>query len=315
MIMQIPFFQKITQGQRFLLAGCGGGYDIITAIPLYFYLRSLGKEVILANLSFTDVENSRCEMMFPYCYLVNEFARKLDYFPEKLLFDWLKLQGENPIVYAFENSVGVQPLRQIYQYLHEKHQIDTLILADGGTDSLMFGDEFGVATIVEDSLSILASSKVEFDNAYLMAVGFGVEKFHGLDHYPCLQNMATLTKEGAYLGAFSLTPDMLEGQKYLDFLHYASSKAPKQSIVNYSVASAMLGEFGDYHSLEHTKGSEQFINPLMPLYWHFQLSEVAKHIVFADNVENSQTLSEFYNEFQKYRIIHGRRQGLRELPI
>lgn len=40
-----------------------------------------------------------------------------------------------------------------------------------------------------------------------------------------------------------------------------------------------------------------------------------QHKVFADNVENSQTLSEFYNEFQKYRIIHGRRQGLRELPI
>lgn len=37
--------------------------------------------------------------------------------------------------------------------------------------------------------------------------------------------------------------------------------------------------------------------------------------VFADNVENSQILSEFYNEFQKYRIIHGHWQGLRELPI
>lgn len=315
MIMQIPFFQKITQGQRFLLAGCGGGYDIITAIPLYFYLRSLGKEVILANLSFTDVENSQCEMMFPYCYLVNEFARKLDYFPEKLLFDWLKLQGENPIVYAFENSIGVQPLRQIYQYLHEKHQIDTLILADGGTDSLMFGDEFGVATIVEDSLSILASSKVEFDNAYLMAVGFGVEKFHGLDHYPCLQNMATLTKKGAYLGAFSLTPDMVEGQKYLDFLAYEKQNAHRNSIVNHSIANAMCGEFGDYHSLEHTKGTEQFINPFMPLYWHFELSAVAHEILFADNVENSQTLKEFYDEYQIYRRMNGRRQGLRELPI
>ncbi|WP_322873928.1 hypothetical protein [Moraxella bovis] len=190
-----------------------------------------------------------------------------------------------------------------------------MVLADGGTDSLMFGDEFGVVTIVEDSLSILASAKAGFDKAYLMVVGFGVEKFHGLDHYPCLQNIANLTKKGAYLGAFSLMPEMNEGQKYLDFLTYANNNAPKQSIVNNSIVNAMRGKFGDYHSLEHTKGSEQFINPLMPLYWHFELSAIAKEIVFADNVEIFQTLKEFYDNYQLYRRINGCRQGLRELPI
>lgn len=64
--MQIPFFDKIQQGQRFLLAGCGGGYDVMTAIPLYFYLRTLGKEVIFANLSFTDLPQSGCTETFDY---------------------------------------------------------------------------------------------------------------------------------------------------------------------------------------------------------------------------------------------------------
>lgn len=313
--MQIPFFDKIQQGQRFLLAGCGGGYDVMTAIPLYFYLRTLGKEVIFANLSFTDLPQSGCTETFDYCYLVDEKAKNLDYFPEKLLYDWLKTQGETATIYAFRNRIGVVPLRQIYQHLKEKHQIDTLVLADGGTDSLMFGDEFGVATIVEDSLSILASAKAGFERAYLMAVGFGVEKFHGLDHYPCLQNIATLTKQGAYLGAFSLLPEMKEGQKFLEFLTYVNQNTQHHSIVNHSIANAMRGEFGDFHSLDKTQGTEQFINPLMPLYWHFELSAVAEHIVFKDVVEHSLTLKEFYNEFQKHRIIHGRRQGLRELPI
>lgn len=313
--MQIPFFQKIEQGQRFLLAGCGGGYDIMTAVPLYFYLRSLGKEVILANLSFTDLPQANCKETFDYCYLVNEQANNLAYFPEKLLFDWLQLQGENPTIYAFRNRIGVIPLRQIYRYLQEIHQIDTLVLADGGTDSLMFGDEFGVATIVEDSLSILASAKINFKQSYLMAVGFGVEKHHGLDHYPCLQNIATLTKQGAYLGAFSLMPEMQEGKKFLDFLTYLNQHTEHHSIVNHSIANAMIGEFGDFHSLEKTRGTEQFINPLMPLYWHFELTALAKNIVFAESVESSLTLKEFYNAFQIYRIQHGRRQGLRELPI
>lgn len=313
--MQIPFFQKIQQGQRFLLAGCGGGYDVMTAIPLYFYLWSLGKEVIFANLSFTDLPQANCDEVFDYCYLVNEKAKNLAYFPEKLLFDWLKNQGEMSPIYAFRNRIGIVPLRQIYQHLRVKHEIDTLILADGGTDSLMFGDEFGVATIVEDSLSILASAKAGYERSYLMAVGFGVEKFHGLDHYPCLQNIATLTKQGAYLGAFSLLPEMPEGQKFLDFLAYLNENTQHHSIVNHSIANAMLGEFGDFHSLEKTKDTEQFINPLMPLYWHFELAAVAENIVFKAVVENSITLKEFYNEFQKYRIMNGRRQGLRELPI
>ena len=68
----------------------------------------------------------------------------------------------------------------------------------------MFGDEIGMGTIGEDSLSILAAAQAGFARSYLCAVGFGVEYHHGLDHYPCLQNMATLTKADAYLGAQNL---------------------------------------------------------------------------------------------------------------
>lgn len=313
--MQIPFFRKIVQSERFLLAGCGGGFDMMTAIPLYFYLRSLGKEVILANLSFIDLPQSSCDEVFDYCYLVNEKSEPLTYFPEKLLFDWLTLSGEKPIIYGFRNRIGVIPLCQIYVHLKEKHQIDTLVLADGGTDSLMFGDEFGVATIVEDSLSILASAKANCQQAYLMAVGFGVEKYHGLDHYPCLQNIATLIKQDAYLGAFSVTPDMPEGKKYLDFFDYVTNNSSANSIVYHSIVNAMRGEFGDFHTLERTKDSEQFINPLMPLSWHFELNALANNIVFADRVTNTYTLKEFYNEFQKHRIIHGRRKVLESYPF
>lgn len=313
--MQIPFFQKIAKGERFLLAGCGGGFDIMTAIPLYHYLRSLGKEVMLANLSFTDLPQANCEEIFDYCYLVDNRAKNLDYFPEKLLYDWLTKEGEIPIIYAFRNRIGTLPLRQIYQHLREKHQLDTVVLCDGGTDSLMFGDEFGVATIVEDSLSILATVEAGFEHSYLMAVGFGVEKHHGLDHYPCLQNIATLIKENAYLGALSLTPDMVEGQKYCDCFEYIRQHSRMDSIVYHSIINAMQGEFGDFHSLERTQGTEQFINPLMPIYWHFELKAIAQHIVFKDAVKDTLTLKDFFNEFQKHRIINPRRKGLRELPI
>jgi len=202
--MQIPFFSHIHDGERFLLAGCGGGYDIAATIPLYLYLRQQGKTVILANFSFTRMTFTNCAEVTPGCYLINTHSEGVPYFPEKFIHEWLSTRGESPIIYAFAKTLGVQSLRRAYQYLRERYQLDTLVLADGGADSLMFGDEVGTGTIVEDSLSILAAAQAGFARSYLCAVGFGIEQYHGLDHYPCLQNMATLTKADAYLGAQNL---------------------------------------------------------------------------------------------------------------
>jgi len=43
-IAKIPLFQELEDSQNILLAGCGGGFDIYTGIPLYFALKKLGKE-------------------------------------------------------------------------------------------------------------------------------------------------------------------------------------------------------------------------------------------------------------------------------
>lgn len=51
-----PFFSKISSAKRVLLAGAGGGFDIYCGLPLYFALREAGKEVFLANLSFSMLD-------------------------------------------------------------------------------------------------------------------------------------------------------------------------------------------------------------------------------------------------------------------
>ena len=310
--MQIPFFEHIRDGERFLLAGCGGGYDIAAAIPLYCYLRQQGKTVILANLSFTRLEFTDCGEIVPGCYRVDKHSAGVPYFPEQFIHEWLSARGESPVIYAFAKTLGVQSLRRAYQYLRERYQLDTLVLADGGTDSLMFGDEIGTGTIVEDSLSILAAAQAGFMRSYLCAVGFGIEQHHGLDHYPCLQNMATLTKAGAYLGAQSLTAEMMEGAAYLALADFLNERfAAHQSIVVNSIAAAMRGEFGDFHSTPRTRGSEQFINPLMPLYWYFRLPAIAERIVYRDAVMLSETMAEFLTAFRDYRDSHPRRSRRR----
>ena len=77
--MQIPFFRQIQNSSRILIAGCGGGYDLASGIPLHLYLQSLGKYTVLANLSFSQLAESGCEAVFPNCYLIDENAANLPY--------------------------------------------------------------------------------------------------------------------------------------------------------------------------------------------------------------------------------------------
>lgn len=292
--MQVPFFKALSETRSILIAGAGGGFDIVSGIPLYLYLRSLGKQVVLANLSFTALPFSDSEEVFPGTYRVTKESTNLPYFPEKYILDWLGSKNENAIMYGLSNKMGVLPLSQAYSFIIEAHNIDTLILVDGGTDSLMFGDESKVGTIVEDACSIIAASKSSVSNSFLAAIGFGVE--HDLNHHACLENISALIKDGQYLGASSLTGDMTEGQAYLELVDYLNKKMTShESIVTNSIASALRGEFGDYHSTRRTRGSTQFISPLMSLFWFFRLSGVASRIHFSSEIENTNTMDKVAN--------------------
>lgn len=304
--MQAPFIQEISKARTILIAGAGGGFDIVSGIPLYLYLRSLGKQVVLANLSFTALPFSESEEVFSGTYHVTEASADLPYFPEKYIFDWLRTRKEAPDVYAFSNRMGVVPLSQAYSYIVERHDIDTLVLVDGGTDSLMFGDEPKVGTIVEDACSIVAAGKTSVTNCFLAAIGFGVE--HDLNHHACLENISALIKDNQYLGALSLTSEMTEGQAYLELVDYLNTRMTlHESIVTNSIASAIRGEFGDFHPTRRTKGSVQFISPLMSLFWFFRLGGVASRIRFSSSIEDTTTMDEVAKAFQMYRIMNTRR--------
>lgn len=309
--MQIPFFEAIADAGTVLIAGAGGGFDIVSGIPLYLYLRRLGKQVILANLSFSELAFTDSEEICPGAFLVTAQSREVPYFPEKMIVEWLQARNEAPVMAGFSNKLGVQPLRHAYQTLIDRYQVDALVLVDGGTDSLMFGDEAGVATIVEDACSMLAASLTTVRNSYLLAIGFGVDFFHDLNHHSCLENIATMIKDGQYLGAQALTNDSAEGQGFLELVAYLNQRmAFHESIVTNSIASAMQGEFGDHQVSRRTQGSALFINPLMSLGWYFRLGGLVARMQFADKIEASQTMKEVAQAVTVFRAIVTRRPNL-----
>lgn len=317
-IHQLPFFEEIQTSKNILLAGAGGGFDIYSGIPLYFNLKHQGKKVILANFSFTWLDETSSEQVFPFCYKVK--IADIDhsgrnYFPEKHLKLWLDLQGERSEIYAFERT-GVIPLREAYNYLIQLHEIDTIILIDGGTDSLMFGDEEGLGTPQEDICSMAAVHQTEVSQKYLLSVGFGIDHFHGVSHFRFLENVAEIARDGGYLGLFQLTKEMLEANQFIEAIKFVNDRMRGyESIVSNSIASALEGEFGNHHKTTRTSGSELWINPLMTIYWCFDLAKLVGKIKYYDLIKNTNSMEELNGALMHYRNKLDRFREKRQIPI
>ncbi|MDY8137758.1 DUF1152 domain-containing protein [Aquimarina sp. 2201CG5-10] len=301
---RIPFFQEIEESNNILLAGMGGGFDIYAALPLYFNLIKQGKKVTIANYSFTNLNDTSSELVFPYCYKIrsgDNIYSQPKYFPEKYLKLWFQEQGILVDIYGFER-IAVKPLQKAYEYLVHKHEIDTLILVDGGTDCLMFGDEEGLGTPQEDISSMAAVFQTKIDKKLLVSIGFGVDHYHGVSHYRFLENLAELDREEAYLGSFQILNSMSEGQKYKEAIDFVDDHMKgMESIVSNSIISALEGYYGNYHRTGRTKGSELWINPLMTMYWCFRLENVLNKNKYYEYIKHTNTIGEFNAKLSEYR--------------
>ncbi|NWF67601.1 MAG: DUF1152 domain-containing protein [Chloroflexi bacterium] len=283
MELNLPILPQLAESKSILIAGAGGGFDVFAGLPLYFTLRARGKNVHLANLSFTEFRLaalvSEIETLLPDL-LVGARGRvkhTLSYLPEPLLAQWFQQQHAQDItIWMLANSGGRQ-LKRAYQHLVEHLQVDALILIDGGVDSLMRGDESGSGTLVEDTLSLAAVRALPLPVKILGCIGFGTEVEEAVCHYNALENMAALTKAGAFLGVCALTPQMLAFQQFEAACRYVwEQKDHHKSHISTRIIPAVRGEFGAYDMYnDHFPGV--CLSPLMGLYWFFDAATVIQH--------------------------------------
>ena len=315
--LRLPFFDAIKDAQTILLAGAGGGFDLFTGLPLYFGLKAAGKTVHLANLSFSTLFASTARVMGPALVEVTAKTEgSLRYFPELHLARWFQKRGEDIPIYCFDRT-GAAPIRAAYQILADRLKPDAVILVDGGTDSLMRGDEAGLGTPEEDVSSIAAVDALEgVPVKLLVCLGFGIDTFHGVCHAQFLEAVAEITRADGFLGAWTVTKEMPEVQLYKEAVEDVFQiMFNNPSIVNASIVSAIDGHFGNYHSTYRTSGSELFINPLMTLYWAFRLEPVARRILYLDFIRDTQNYMELRLAIERFRMSW---QNIREwtnLPV
>jgi hypothetical protein len=314
--LHLPFFDELDRANTILLAGAGGGYDVFSGLPLYFGLRRAGKTVHLANLSFTNLDQASGRRLAPALLEVTADSEgNKYYFPECYLSQWLRAQGEEVPIYCFERT-GVRPIRQGYEVLLEQLRPDTVILVDGGSDSLMRGDEIGLGTPHEDIASIAAVDDLPVARKLLVCVAFGVDRFHGVCHAHFLEAVAELIRAGAHLGTFSLMKEMPEVQKAREATLAVFHAMPAHvSIVASSTLNAIEGWYGDVHATDRTAGSTLYINPLMALAWCFQLRAVAQRILYLDAVKKSETFIDVDDAIENYRRTCKSIRPWMDLPV
>lgn len=309
-------FQLLSQAKTVLVSGCGGGYDVTSGLPLYFALKAQGKKVLLANLSFTNFRIKASDGKSQYCKKCVKVTHDMEdmegkdgrdtYFPEFYLSQWFWEKFKECVpIFTFERNVGVAQLSEAYSKICSDHEVDAIVLVDGGTDSLMFGTEEKLGTPVEDQTSIVAVDSVAGVLKFLVAVGFGVDSFHGVSHGLFLENVATLEKEGGYFGCFSIPNKSMEGMLYLEG-YQAIAQHMQPSIVCASITDAMQGHFGNHHSTKRTGSSKLFINPLMPIYWTFDLQKLVAKIPYAPALRQTSSSIDVGN------VIYGHHDKLRK---
>jgi hypothetical protein len=308
----LPIFERLGSAQTILLAGAGGGYDIFAGLPLYFALRAQGKTVHLANLSFSSIYASNGkrigEVNEHVVRVTHETEPALSYFPELYLAQWFwKERRERVPLYCFDRT-GPGSLIPAYQHL-VKHLggIDALVLIDGGTDSLMRGDEPKLGTPEEDLSSLLAADALEgVGSKSLVCLGFGIDVFHGVCHHYFLEAVAALAEQNAYLGCWSLLPHQPEVKAFAAAYAY-TRKHMQSSIVNSSILAAIEGKFGNWHETTRTEGSELYINPLMGLYWAFDLpSVVNRHLFIRELAKHDEWVDMARAIFQRHSALEKR---------
>lgn len=298
--LNLPDLQELDQCQNILITGIGGGFDILCGLPLFFALEERGKNVFLANYSFTNFADAKA------CSKPIEIVPDLlmqatptleshcEYYPEGYLAHWFQntLKRDVPI-YMFAKT-GVVPLKESYIKLVNELKIDGMILVDGGVDSLMHGDEQGAGTLLEDSVSLAALSSFSIPKV-LACLGFGTEVEDKVCHHHVLQNMAELIAEhpANFMGSCCLAPWQAEFVRYKDAAHYVQSRPNcKVSHITSRIVPAVQGKFGNYHAYQHFKETKLYLTPLMGLYWFFRANAVIQKNLLIDSLKKTFTFTD-----------------------
>jgi hypothetical protein len=261
----------VTNGRR-LYIGMGGGYDVLGAVPLYTTLDKwcTGRFTpVMANIGPIE-----------FGHLSNFYSLA---------------------------PTGAPGLRTAIQAIVDEEQIETIIAVDGGVDCLMRGDEQNAGTVLQDFITLAALDQVKVPKQFLACLGFGCETEEELNFFRVLENIATLTRTEGFLGTCSLLPSQESFSKYKEACE-TSFENRRKSHIHTRVIAAVEGQFGNVtidldanlSQLVNTNVTSHFINPLMGMYWFFNLHSVIASNLLIPVLRTPETMKDAFHAFRQH---------------
>lgn len=297
-----------------LVAGVGGGYDVVCGLPVALALRQQGHRVHLGSYSFSSLEELKgCEKPFPNLYAVGPktLAPANGYFPEGFLAQWWAQEFQEDMTVWCYHNLGVKPLTVLFAQLCQHLRLDAIVMVDGGVDGLFEGTEFDIATPTIDTISIFSAYQLSHLKRYYVFTAFGTEgRDNEVRHADALMRIAQQVALGGMLGVSALLPADPCGRGFLQAVDFVHKKAGTRwhSNMASSIVSAMKGRFG-YHDLTvKTTESKIWVSPLTLLYWFFHLPSIAEVKPFRRKALESETVQEMA------AIIASTREASQVLP-
>ena len=290
-----------------LVAGAGGGYDVLCALPVALALREAGHKVHLASYSFSKLSGlAAAESPMKHLYAVSSLTEDTEsgYFPEAYVARWWKDRFKEEITVWSYHKVGVRPLSRIFAHLCVTLKINAVVILDAGVDGLFEGSEHELGTPSIDAISILAAAELPEVGRYFAFTAFGTEgRNHSVRHADALLRISQQLTWGGMLGVSALLPTQNVGKYFLDaveFVHTLSGPAWYSNMAS-SIVAAMKGKFGHQHLTVKTAEAPIWVSPLTLLYWFFDLETIAQAKPFRERALGSETIQEVVDIFRETR--------------
>lgn len=282
----IETFEEVTEVERALVIGIGGGGDVVSTISTARLLELFGIEVVLGGVTWIPVPRD----MRPGPRSIDEL-RDVDPIadhiaavtPECETIDGISLP-EAQVAASVHNEVvvlditeGVDPLREDLDATVTKREIDLVIGIDAGGDALAVGNETGIKSPLADAVGLALLDEVDV-SSMLGVIGYGSDG--ELTHDELDDAISKLAGEDALLGAWGITPDIR--QEVEDVLQRVETEASRIPI------EAARGDFSD-RSIR--SGRRQVTaSPASPVTYYFEPAAVAERSTLIEPVTSASTL-------------------------
>jgi hypothetical protein len=291
-----------------MLCGCGGGFDFVHSLMFYPELKRLGKSVVIGSYSFGNPNRitGDAETIFDRGGAVAKRvtgASQPDpyYGPEVHVCSYLDslypASAPHSVYAYYARAFSVPLLRQLYEQLIHAHSIDAIVIVDGGSDSLMAGDEEGLGDPIEDAVSVTAVASLDPRIVkILVSIGLGTDRYNHVSDAASLRAIAELTQQGGFLGAVGLEPSNPGYLFYRGCLEHIYQHQGFRSVLSGTIASAIEGWFGRDVVPPLVQGrvkeGELFLWPLMTVLWGFDVNSVARRSFIAKWIAECQSARE-----------------------